>query len=83
MKINHLFKLYHGRLANPPDYRRARGLCESMKIYNAAGIRDLGSIEPGKVTDLTLRAPGVVVNTWSTSITRGSSILGGRRLDYL
>src|SRR2546426_10216573 len=27
--------------------------------------------------------PGVVVNARGTSITRGSSILGGRRLDYL
>jgi hypothetical protein len=41
----------------PQNQNRARGLRESMKIYNTAGIRDLGSIEPGKVTDLTLSGP--------------------------
>src|SRR3989441_10927142 len=49
MKINHLFKLYHGRPAHPPDYLgRLTSLCR---------IRDLGASEPGKVTDLTLSGP--------------------------
>jgi hypothetical protein len=63
-----------------------------MKIYNAAGTTSAltddeigrrrfrgalgGSLEG-------LRVPGVGVNARGTSITRGSSILGGRRLDYL